>query len=408
MEKILITGMGVISPLGLDLKTSWSALINGKSGVDLITLFDTKDFKTKIAAQVNEEGFESLCKERIKKRFRKQMTRPVMMGLIAAQMAVEDSGLDFSKLNLKRCGIVIGSAGSDYPAEKMADVHLRDESRIIKSMANAHPAWISLHYKIEGPSMTVSTACSSAGYALASACDQITSGLCDIVIAGGTGGSILPEYLVGFGDMMALSGRNDSPKEASRPFDKERDGFVMGEGSGILILESESSALKRKAKVYAEIRRPALLGEGYSIMAPQKNGEGMAACMDLALSQAGVNPEDVGYINAHGTSTPLNDLYEAQAIKKVFKEHSSQVAVSSNKSMLGHTLAAAGGLEAVFTCKSIEEGILPPTINLTHQDPEIDLNCIPGSAIEKKINVAISNSFAFGGHNSVVPLIKYH
>jgi 3-oxoacyl-[acyl-carrier-protein] synthase II len=408
MEKVLVTGLGLISPIGVDLKTSWNSLINGRSGVRVNSLFDVKDMRIKIAAQVPEKEFESLCNERIKKRVKKQMTRPVMMSYIAAQMAIEDSGVDLSTIDTKRCGIIIGSAGSDYPAKDMADIQHRDESRIIKSMANAHPAWLSLHYKVEGPSMTVSTACSSAGYAMAISYDQIALGLCDIVITGGACGSILPEFVAGFSDMMALSERNVPPEEASCPFDRKRDGFVMGEGAGFLIIESEKAARKRGAKIYAELARPALLGEGYSIMAPQKGGEGMAACMDLALKLAKVNVEDVGYINAHGTSTPLNDLYESQAIKKVFKSHSNQLAVSSNKSMIGHTLAAAGGVEAVFTCKSLEEGILPPTINLTEQDPEIDLFCIPGEAIEKKIKVAMSNSFAFGGHNSVVTFIKYY
>lgn len=408
MKKVVITGLGMISPLGVDLNTSWGALVDGKSGVGPITLFDPEDCRTKIAAQVDNKGFEALYVKRIKKRFLKQMTRPTIMSFIASQMAVEDAGVDFSGMDSKKCGIIIGSAGSDYPAKDMADVSRFDESRIIKAMANSHPAWISLHYNLEGPSMTVATACASASYAMAIAYDYIALGVCDLVITGGSCGSILPEYIAGFSDMMALSENNDRPQEASCPFDRKRDGFVMGEGAGILILESEPLARKRGARIYAEVRKPALLSEGYNMTAPKKDGEGMAACIGLSLNLAGFNPEDVDYINAHGTSTPLNDLNETIAIKKVFGAHSYNLAVSSTKSMTGHCLAAAGGIEAVITCKAIEEGVLPPTSNLRDPDPELDLNYIPNQACERKIRVALSNSFAFGGHNAVVPLVKYN
>ncbi len=408
MKKVVVTGLGLITSLGSNLGSSWNALIEGRSGVGHITLFDAKNFRTKIAAQLPGEEFESLCKQRIKKRIANQMTRPTKMSLITAQMAVEDACLDLSAFDPKRCGIFIGSAGSDFPAKEMAAVDTFDAVKIVKSMANAPPAWISLYYNLEGPSMTLSTACSSAGYAMRIAYDNIAMGICDLSITGGTSGSILPEYISGFSDMMALSQNNENPEAASCPFDKKRDGFVMGEGAGMLILESEQSAKARGAKIYAEIKRPALLSEGYNIVSPQKGGLGMSACMELALTQAGVNTEEVGYINAHGTSTPLNDLYETQAIKRLFNQHSKKLYVSSSKSMIGHCLGAAGGVEAVITCKAIEESILPPTINLNDPDPELDLNYVPNKAINKEIKVALSNSFAFGGHNAVVPFLKFH
>lgn len=407
MKKVVVTGLGLITSLGADVNSTWNNLLNGKSGVGPITLFDTANFRTKIAAQVPEGDLQRLRELKIKKRVSKQMTRAVQMNFLCAQMAIDDASLAFQKMDTKRCGIIIGAAGSDYSAEEMAETGRFDQSRIIKSMVNAHPSWISLHYNIEGPSMSVATACASAGNAIAIAFDYIAAGLCDVVITGGTSASVMPEYLAGFGDMMALSENNDAPEEASRPFDKRRDGFVMGEGSGMLVLESEEHAKARKVRIYTEIRRPALLSEGYNIMAPQKDGVGMSACMDLALKQARLNPEDVDYINAHGTSTPLNDLYETLAIKRTFGTTSRALAVSSTKSMTGHCLAAAGGIEAVITCKAIEQGVIPPTTNQTEPDPELDLNYVPNVAIEKKINAALSNSFAFGGHNAVIPFHKY-
>ena len=406
MERVVITGLGLTSPLGVDLQKTWDNCINGKSGVAAITHFDTTDFKIKIAAQVPDE-FDEMVTKRIKKRIRKQMTRSVQMCSVVTQMAVEDSGIDFSKGDAERYGSAIGSSGTDYPSVDMANVTKFDSGRIIKSMSNAFPAWISLQYGLVGPSFTVGTACSSAGYAMALAYDQIALGLCDVMISGGACCPILPEFIAGFGDIQAMSERSVDPKEASCPFDIHRDGFVMGEGAGILVLESETSARKRGAHIYAELRRPALLGEAYNIVSPRPDGVGMSRCMETALKQAELNTSDVGYINAHGTSTPLNDAYEAKAITKTFGKNATKLAVSSTKSITGHCLAAAGAVEAVLSCMTVETGIIPPTINLKQQDPDIDLDFVPNEARNGQVNAVLSNSFAFGGHNSVIPFIKY-
>ncbi len=406
MERVVVTGLGLISPLGIDLKSSWENCVAGESGVGQITHFDTRDFKIKIAAQV-ADSFDDMVVKSIKKRIRKQMTRSVQMCFLATQMAVEDSGIEFREENSDRYGVAIGASGTDYPSDDMADTSVFNSSRIVKSMSNAFPAWLSLHYGLKGPSFTVGTACSSAGYGMALAFDQIALGLCDVMITGGACAPILPEFIAGFGDIQAMSERETNPIEASCPFDRRRDGFVMGEGSGMLVLESEKSARARGAHIYAELRRPALLGEAYNIVSPGVDGVGMARCMETALKQAGIDASHVDYINAHGTSTPLNDLYESKAIKSVFGSHTKKLAVSSTKSMTGHCLAAAGGVEAVLSCMAIEDGVIPPTINLHEQDSEIDLDLVPLEARRMPVNVVLSNSFAFGGHNSVVPFIRY-
>lgn len=406
MQRVVVTGLGLISPLGLDMETSWDGLVNGKSGVRQICHFDTSKLKVKIAAQL-PEGFEELVGKKVKKRLQKQMTRSVAMNFVTALMAVEDAGLDFSALTPDRCGVIIGASGTDYPSADMASIEEYDNARVVKSMSNAFPAWICLHYGLSGPSLTVGTACSSAGYAMGTAHDFISLGLCDVMIVGGASCSILPEFMTGFGDMMALSERDVLPEYASCPFDQKRDGFVMGEGSGVLILESEQLARKRGARIYAELKRPALLGEAYNIVSPEVGGKGMARCIQTALRQAGLNPQDVDYINAHGTSTPLNDLYETQAIKQVFGDYAYRMPVSSTKSMTGHCLAAAGGVEAVISCLTLDRGVIPPTINLSDPDPELDLDYVPNDAREKSVKTVLSNSFAFGGHNAVVPFVKY-
>ncbi|MEF3077213.1 beta-ketoacyl-[acyl-carrier-protein] synthase family protein [Methylobacter sp. Wu1] len=406
MERVVITGLGLISPLGLNLKESWENCVEGRSGVGAITHFDTTDFKVKIAAQV-PEGFDDLVAPRVKKRIRNQMTRSVQMCSVTTQMAVEDSGFDFSQGDSDRYGIAIGASGTDYPSDEMADVSVFNSSRIVRSMSNAFPAWISLHYGLTGPSFTVGTACSSAGYAMAFAYDQIALGLCDVMIAGGACCAIMPEFVAGFSDIQAMSEREAKPEEASCPFDARRDGFVMGEGSGVLILESLTSARKRGAHIYAELRRPALLGEAYNIVSPGPDGVGMARCMNVALKQAGLNPSDVDYINAHGTSTPLNDLYEAKAIQRTFGDDAKKIAISSTKSMTGHCLAAAGAVEAVLSCMAIETSTIPPTLNLNERDAGIDLDFVPLVSRHANVNAVLSNSFAFGGHNAVVPLVKF-
>jgi len=274
-------------------------------------------------------------------------------------------------------------------------------------MSNAIPAWISLHFGIEGPNFSVNTACASSAYAMGLGFDMIRSGAADIVITGGADSTINPEEINGFNELYALSTRNDDPPKASRPFSKDRDGFVIGEGAGIMILESEESAIKRNAEIFAEFAGYALTSEAYNIMAPKKDGEGMCETMRLALAGSGVKPSNVDYINAHGTSTNLNDQYETMAVKRLFGDRAYEIPVSSAKSMIGHTIAAAGAIEAAITAMSIRHQLITPTINYDVPDPDLDLDYVPNNSRSHKINVAISNSFAFGGHNATIVLKKH-
>jgi 3-oxoacyl-[acyl-carrier-protein] synthase II len=299
--------------------------------------------------------------------------------------------------------VIFGLVGTGYSTQ---DVLRDSKNLIIKTMSNAMAAWVSIEYNLEGPSYTIATACSSAAYAIASGCDLIKSDKCDLVIVGGGSSGVNPDEIKGFNDLFALSTRNSEPEKASRPFSVDRDGFVMGEGAGILILESEESARSRGAEIHAELLGYALTTEAYNIMSPQKDGIGMAKTMELALRNSGVNKEEVHYINAHGTSTGLNDKYETMAIKRVFGDLAYRIPVSSSKSMIGHTISAAGGVEAVITIMSMKTGIITPTINY-NPDPELDLDYVPNESRKKDITIAISNSFAFGGHNACLVLKKY-
>ncbi len=402
-NKVLITGVNVISSLGLDLQTNWENLLNGQSGVKKITLFDPSDLQTQIAAQV-PDGFEQYSTERIKKRLARQMTRVTRMCYVCAKDAVEQSNLNFEDLDKTRCAVILGVVNTgNSSVEKGTDL----KNVILKNMNNAMSAWISLEYGLKGPNYTVATACSSSGYAMGLGFDLIKSGQADVVITGGADSIINPEEIAGFNELYALSVENDPPEKASRPFSKNRDGFVIGEGAGIIILESEKSAKTRNAKIYAELAGYGMSSEGYNIMAPEKDGEGMAYTIELALKNAGIDKNDVHYINAHGTSTTLNDKYETLAIKKVFGDHAYKIPISSNKSMIGHTVGAAGGIEGAFTVLSVLNNKIPPTINLDEKDPELDLDYVPNVYREKEILIALSNSFAFGGHNVTLVFRKY-
>lgn len=399
----MITGVNVISSLGLDLTTNWENLLDGKSGVKKITLFDPSDLQTQIAAQVPDE-FEQYSTARIKKRLARQMTRVTRMCYVCAKDAVEQSQIDFENFDKTRCAVILGVVNTgNSSVEKGTDL----KNVILKNMNNAMSAWISLEYGLKGPNYTVATACSSSGYAMGLGYDLIKSGQADVVITGGADSIINPEEIAGFNELYALSIENDPPEKASRPFSKNRDGFVIGEGAGIIILESEKSAKARNAKVYAELAGYGISSEGYNIMAPEKDGEGMAFTMELAIKNAGIAKNDIHYINAHGTSTTLNDRYETMAIKKVFGDQAYNIPVSSNKSMVGHTVGAAGGIEGAFTVMSVLNNQIPPTINLDESDPELDLDYVPNKYREKEVNVALSNSFAFGGHNVTLVFKKY-
>lgn len=395
--------MAMISSLGLDMKTGWDNLVAGKSGVRRITLFDPSQNTTQIAAEL-PAGFDEYARGFVKKRAAGQMTRVTKMCLVAAKNAVADAGIDFGTSDRTRCSVIMGVVNTGNSSVEQGTT---TQNTVFKSMTNSMPAWISLEYQLLGPNFAINTACASSAYAIAIGSEMIRNNQSDVVIVGGADSIINREEIEGFNALYALSVANDPPEKASRPFSGDRDGFVIGEGAGVLILEAEEHAIKRNAGIYAEIAGHALTSEGYNIMAPMLDGEGMARTIETAIRNAGIDPGDVGYINAHGTSTELNDRYETMAIKRVFGEHAGNIPVSSSKSMIGHTIGAAGAIEGVITILAIREGILPPTINYDKPDPELDLDYIPNTARKKEVQVALSNSFGFGGHNATLVFKKY-
>ncbi|MFZ4522869.1 MAG: beta-ketoacyl-[acyl-carrier-protein] synthase family protein [Bacteroidales bacterium] len=402
-EKVVITGMSLITSLGLSLEENWDNIIAGKSGVKKISLFDASELATQIAAEVPRE-FEELSRIHIKKRAAGQMTRVTRMCVTAAKIAVAESGIDFEKTDRMRCSVIMGVVST---GNSSTEKDTSAQNTVFKTMTNSMPAWISLEYQLNGPNFAVNTACASSAYAIAFGYDMIKGGQADVVIVGGADSIINFEEIQGFNALYALSIANDPPEQASKPFSRDRDGFVIGEGAGVLILESKAHALKRNAHIHAEIAGYGLTSEGYNIMAPMKDGEGMAQTIELALKNAKVDKEEVGYINAHGTSTELNDRYETMAIKRVFGDQAYNIPVSSSKSMLGHTIGAAGAIEAIITAMCLRNGILPPTINYHVPDPDLDLDYIPNSSRIVDIRVALSNSFGFGGHNATLVLKKH-
>jgi 3-oxoacyl-[acyl-carrier-protein] synthase II len=403
-NKVVITGYSLITSLGLDADTNWNNLVAGKSGVKKISLFDASDLQTRIAAEVSPE-FEELAHSHIKKRAYEQMTRVTRMCFVAARNAVTHSGIDMEAIDKSRCGVILGVVST---ANTSAEQGTTSKNTVLKSMSNAMSAWISLEYKLLGPNFTVTSACASSAYAIGLGTDMIRNGMADMVIVGGSDSIVNKEEIEGFNELYALSVQNDPPEKACRPFDRDRDGFVIGEGAGIMILESEASAKKRGATIYAELAGYAITSEAYNIMAPMKDGEGIAYTISEALRKTGITINDVDYINAHGTSTTLNDSYETMAIKKVFGERAYKIPVSSSKSMIGHTIGAAGVIEGIITVMSIVNQILTPTINLDNPDPDLDLDYVPNKARKHPINCALSNSFAFGGHNATLVFKKYN
>jgi len=401
--KVVISGMGIVSSLGYDLETFWKNLLEGKSGVKKISLFDAASCATRIAAEVPHE-FEEYSRGFVKKRASGQMTRVTRMCLVAAKQAVTHAGLDFGKEDKTRCAVIMGVVNT---GNSSVEKDTSAQNTVFKSMTNSMPAWVSLDYQLLGPSFAINTACASSAYAIALGMQMIKNNMMDIVIAGGADSIINPEEINGFNALYALSVANDPPECASRPFTASRDGFVIGEGAGVVILESEEHALSRNAPVHCELAGYALTSEGYNIMAPMKDGEGMAATIEKALQNAGLDKNEVDYINAHGTSTELNVRYETMAIKRIFGEQAYQIPVSSSKSMIGHTIGAAGAIEGIITVLSLENNILTPTINYTDPDPELDLDYVPNVSRQKNIRVALSNSFGFGGHNATLVFRKY-
>lgn len=402
-KRVVVTGVGLVTPLGIGVKTTWENLINGKSGIEKITSFDASAFPTQIAGEV--KGFNP--EDFIESKEVKKMDRFIHFSLAATAMAIDDSGLKITDRNAERVGVIVGSGiGGLHAIENYHSVYLEKGPKRITPFfvpmlsINLASGQISIKFNAKGPNSAVATACATGSHSIGDAFKIIQRGDADAMIAGGTEAVITPMGVGGFNAMKALSTRNDEPEKASRPFDINRDGFIMGEGAGIIILESLQSALDRGAKIYAELVGYGMTADAYHITSPSPGGEGAARCMAVALKDGGVDPSKVSYINAHGTSTKSGDELESQAIKTVFGEYAYKVAISSTKSMMGHLLGAAGGVEAVISVLSIYNDMAPPTINLENPDPECDLDYIPHKARKMTINYVLSNSFGFGGTNA--------
>lgn len=409
-RRVVVTGLGLVTPLGTGVKKTWEALCSGKSGVALISRFDTQDFAVKIAAEVKDFDPENF----IDKKVARNLDYFVQYAVAAAGMALEDADFQITDKNAVRVGSITGTGLGGLPTiEKYHSVYLEKGPKRITPffipmvIPNMGAGQISIIYKTKGPNLSTSTACAAGTHAVGEAFRSIQRGDSDVVLTGGSESVICPLAVGGFNSMKALSKRNDEPEKSSRPFDKERDGFIIGEGGGILVLEELEHALNRGAKIYAEMAGYGLSGDGYHMAAPPEDGEGAARCMGNALQDAALKPKDIDYINAHGTSTPLNDLCETRAIKTVFGEHAQKVAISSTKSMTGHLLGGAGGIESVFLALSIHSQIIPPTINQEVADPECDLDYVPNVSRKADISCAMSNSFGFGGTNAVIIMKKF-
>jgi 3-oxoacyl-[acyl-carrier-protein] synthase II len=400
-RRVAVTGLGLMTGLGLDMETTWKGLLGGPSPIRRFTLFDPTGLSSPFGVQL-PDGAEALFGAGIKPRRRKQMTRSTQMAVLLARAALADSGLDGVAPDRGRIGVVVGATGTGYaPVSARTDPH-----RILLNMASSAAAWISLAEHLQGPSFVVSTACSSGAYALHSAMSLILGGQCDAAVSGAADSALSYLDVEGFCSLMALSDDVARMSTASRPFDRDRSGFVLGEGGGMLVLEELGYARRRGARIYAELSLPGLCSEAYNIMSPDPEGTNIARCMELALANAGIAPGDVDYINAHGTSTPLNDLCETRAIKRVFGGAAGSVPVSSTKSLTGHCLSAAAGVEAVICCLALDRGIIPPTMHLENPDPELDLDYVPGTPRRKDLRNVLSNSFAFGGQNGVCVFSK--
>ncbi len=405
MRRVVVTGLGITSPLGTGLEKNWDAVTNGRSGIGPITRFDATDFPVRFAGEVKDFPEEAY----FDKKEGRKMDLFIHYALGAATMALEDSGFQVNEENADRVGVVVGSGMGGLPAieryhEALATGGYRKISPffIPMSIINLAAGQISIKFGAKGPNLAPVSACATGTHAIGDAFRIIQRGDADVVITGGTESTVCPLGIGGFSVMKALSTNNEDPQAASRPFDKNRDGFVLGEGAGILILEEYEAAKRRGAKIYAEVAGYGLTGDAYHLTAPAPGGEGAARCMKMALHTAGVNPDQVDYINAHGTSTPFNDLFETLAIKTVFGDYAKRLMVSSTKSMTGHLLGAAGGVEAVYSILAISHGVVPPTINYTDPDPECDLDYVPNQARQASVNIAISNSLGFGGTNATV------
>jgi len=409
-NRVVITGLGPVTPIGIGKNIFWQSLIQGKSGIDRISYFDTEKYPTKIAAEVKDFNYTNYLSTKEANR----MDKNTQFSMVAAMLALEDSKLKITERDSYSTGVIIGSGiGGIGTFEKQHKILLEKGPGRVSPffvpmmISNISAGEIAIKIGAKGPNGVITTACASSTHALGIAFKLLQQGDAQIIISGGTEAAITPMALAGFCKMRALSTQNDHPKNASKPFDRERDGFIMGEGAGILILETMQHAKERNANIYAEIFGVGMTADAYHITAPAPEGVAAAKAIEIALKDAEIKPSQIDYINAHGTSTPLNDKLETLVVKKVFGEYAYDLKISSNKSMTGHMLGASGGVEAISTVLTIKNGIIPPTINYNSPDPECDLDYVPNKSEKKIVDYAISNSFGFGGHNGVIVLGKY-
>ncbi|MGD8962141.1 MAG: beta-ketoacyl-ACP synthase II [Desulfobacterales bacterium] len=409
-RQVVVTGMGLVTPLGIGVEDSWSALCAGKSGITEITRFDASAYLTRIAGEVKDFKAEDF----MPKKEAKRNELFISYAMAATRMALEDARLEINSSNADRIGVVTGCGlgGLGIMEETILNVATKGPRRVSPffipmMIGNMAPGMISILFGAKGPNLSLATACAAGAHAVGDSFKMVQNGMADAMITGGTEAVVSKTAVAGFNAMKALSTRNDEPEKASRPFDRDRDGFVIGEGCGILILEALDHALERGAPIYAEMAGFGLTGDGYHITSPSPDGDGAVRCMQAALDDAGLAPDQVDYINAHGTSTELNDLYESRAVKAVFKDHAYKLAISSTKSMTGHLLGGAGGIETVFSALSVNRDVVPPTINYENPADECDLDYVPNTVRKTKVNVAMTNSFGFGGTNATLILKKY-
>jgi len=410
VKRVVVTGLGIVSPVGIGIRESWKAICEGRSGIRRITKFDPSSYETQIAGEV--KGFKP--EDWMSKKEAKRFELFISYALAATRMAVDDAGIAITEENGDRVGVITGCGlgGLRFMEDTILTIHHSGPKRVSPffipmMIGNMAPGMISILFGAKGPNASLATACAAGSHAVGDSFKIIQEGRADAMITGGTEAVISPSCIAGFNAMKALSTRNAEPERASRPFDRDRDGFVPGEGAGILILEELEHALQRNARIYAEVAGYGLTGDGYHMTSPPPDGNGAARCMQMAVDDAGIRYDQVDYINAHGTSTELNDLYETRAIKSVFKEHAHKVAISSTKSMTGHLLGGSGGIEAVFSAMAVHDDIIPPTINYENQAEELDLDYVPNVARKTAVNVAMSNSFGFGGTNATLLFKKY-
>jgi 3-oxoacyl-[acyl-carrier-protein] synthase II len=408
-RRVVITGLGILSPVGIGVEENWRNISAGRSGIGLVSHFDATGWPSRIAGEVKDFDPTRFVSEKEARR----MDRFIQLGMAAGIEALRDSGLEVTEANAERIGVHLGSGiGGIGTIETTTKVFLEKGLRRVSpfyipmSIANMLSGDLSIMFGLKGPNLTMVTACSTATHAIGDAARYVEYGDADVMVAGAAEAAVTPTSLAGFGNAKALSTRNDDPQGASRPWDRDRDGFVLSEGAGVAILEELEHARKRGARIYAELAGFGLSGDAYHMTSPPEGGEGASRCMQNALRNAAINAEQVDYVNAHGTSTPLGDLAETIALKSTFGEHAYKLAVSSTKSMTGHLLGAAGGVEAVYTILAIYHRLVPPTINLENPDPQCDLDYVPGSAREMPVQVALSNSFGFGGTNGTLVLRK--